>query len=274
MLLHPPWLPTPSSHLSNPQVDCRHNLMLMPQDNLSGSQEKSAADDGQASTEDMSAATKAQVLFMRLPNEIQLMILRYLGYQDLISLQKTNAYFNDLLKPSLIQYILGPVAIYDVKVSSCRHCGRYDPTFESLVWRTDRYPPERKPYQALCTDCVLKLGLLRPRSFWYQLPRDQHTILAVGKCGTKRLGLKRNMIRKPCIWCSRLHNQDQGSMCLDKFWEAVTFNQAAKVFRGVLIIVITPLALINFPDSIAVAAITAVSSNNTHPKIHYSIGWS
>ena len=246
----------------------------MPRDHLRGSEEKTAVDDGRVSPEDMSAATTAQVLFMRLPNEVQLMILRYLGYQDLISLRKANAYFNDLLTQSLIQYILGPVAIYDVQVSSCRHCGRYDPTFQSLFWRTDRYPPERKPYQALCTDCVLKLGLLRPRSFWYQLPRDEQTILAVGKCGTKRLGLKRNLIRKPCIWCSRLHSNDESSICLDKFWEAVAFNQAAKVFRGVLIIVITPLGLINFPGSVAVAVITVVCSNSTHPDIHYSIDWS
>ncbi len=103
---------------------------------------------------DSSVEVRRPLHFLTLPNELKLMLLRYLDFADIERLRRTCKQLRELANPKWIRTMYGPDLLRTLLLGHCKLCLRYDP-FRSNLLRA-RPGDEGFPLASKCIPCAVK----------------------------------------------------------------------------------------------------------------------
>lgn len=100
------------------------------------------------------SAPRSPRTLMTLPHEIQIMVISYLRFADIIRLRRTSMYWRFFATPQLLRTVHGPERLHMMLLQHCRHCLDYCPVDTTRTATTHTDPGY--PLSSRCVTCVVQ----------------------------------------------------------------------------------------------------------------------
>jgi hypothetical protein len=101
---------------------------------------------------------KKPLTLMTLPQELQMMLLRFMDWPDIERLRRTCRYFHGFATPPLVRTLFGRAHLQMMLLSHCRVCLRHDMRRAHLLLPLPGTDDPGYPLASRCIDCAISSG--------------------------------------------------------------------------------------------------------------------
>ena len=136
---------------------------------------------------------------LTLPNELKLMLLRFLDFADIERLRRTCKQLRQLANPMSVRTMYGPLQLRNILLGHCKLCLHHDPLRARLLLAN---PSDRDyPFASRCIPCAVEQGDKRIRIGRKVTLGNYNTVWVCRWCGwpvTDRRAYGHDQFHRPC----------------------------------------------------------------------------